>query len=99
MGLVHEGGGDVPDVIARTGSALLMEYFGDERCAAPMLFRAGLTRDEAGPILRKIIDNVPLWLRNHLVHGDLSPYNLLYWGGRIVPIEFSAAVGERGHPN
>src|SRR5260370_24838681 len=99
MRLLHNAGADVPDVLARSASALLMEYFGDERGAAAMLFRAGLSRDYAGPILRTIIDNVTLWLRNHLVHGDLSPYTLLYWEGRIVAIDFPQAVDARVNPN
>jgi RIO kinase 1 len=98
MRVLHDAGADVPEVLARSGSALLMEYFGDERGAAPMLFRATLNRDEAGPMLRKIIDNVTLWLANHLVHGDLSPYNLLYWEGRIVAIDFPQAVDARVNP-
>jgi len=99
MRLLHDAGADVPEVVARSGSALLMEYFGDERGAAPMLFRAGLSRDQAGTILRMVIDNVTLWLRNHLVHGDLSPYNLLYWEGRIVAIDFPQAVDARVNPS
>ena len=53
-----------------------------------MLSRVTLPREQAEQFLRRIIDNVTLWLRNHLVHGDLSPYNLLYWEGRIVAIDF-----------
>jgi RIO kinase 1 len=98
MRMLHDAGADVPDVLARSGSAILMEYFGDERGAAPMLFRAAMNRDEAGATLRKIIDNVTLWLANHLVHGDLSPYNLLCWEGRIVAIDFPQAVDARMNP-
>jgi RIO kinase 1 len=99
MRVLHDAGADVPDVLARSGSALLMEYFGDERGAAPMMFRAGLRSEDAGAILRQIIDNVTLWLRNHFVHGDLSPYNILYWQGRIVAIDFPQAVDARVNPN
>src|SRR5579863_5278384 len=98
MRMLHDAGADVPEVFARSGNALLMEYFGDERGAAPMLFRAGLSREDAGATLRKIIENVTLWLANHLVHGDLSPYNLLYWEGRIVAIDFPQAVDARVNP-
>ena len=99
MRLLHDAGADVPDVVAQSGNAMLMEYFGDERAAAPMLYRAALSRDQAGALLRKIIDNVTLWLHHHLVHGDLSPYNLLCWDGRIVAIDFPQALDARINPN
>jgi RIO kinase 1 len=98
MRLLHDAGADVPDVVAQSGNALVMEYLGDESAAAPMLFRARLNRDEASATLRQIIDNVTLWLANHLVHADLSPYNLLYWEGRIVAIDFPQAVDARVNP-
>jgi RIO kinase 1 len=72
-----------------------MQYFGDEESAAPMLNRVTLPREHADKFLRQIIDNVTLWLANHLVHGDLSPYNLLYWQDRIVAIDFPQAVDPR----
>jgi RIO kinase 1 len=99
MRLLHDAGADVPDVIAHSGNAILMEYFGDRRAAAPMLFRAALGREQAAAMLRAIIDNVTLWLRHHLVHGDLSPYNLLYWDERIVAIDFPQAVDARINPS
>jgi RIO kinase 1 len=99
MRSLHDAGADVPDVVAHSGNAILMEYFGDERAAAPMLFRAALDRELASTILRKIVDNVTLWLRHHLVHGDLSPYNLLYWQGRIVAIDFPQALDARINPS
>ena len=57
-----------------------------------MLNRVTLPREHADKLLRQIIDNVSLWLANNLVHGDLSPYNLLYWEDRIVAIDFPQAV-------
>ena len=40
-----------------------------------------------------------LWLKNDLVHGDLSPYNLLFWEDRIVAIDFPQAVNARINSN
>ncbi len=99
MRLLHDVGADVPEVVAHGGDAILMEYFGDRSAAAPMLFRAALDREQAAAMLRQIIDNVTLWLRHHLVHGDLSPYNLLYWDERIVAIDFPQAVDARINPS
>jgi RIO kinase 1 len=99
MRMLHEAGADVPEVFAQSNGAILMEYFGDEEAAAPMLNRVTLPRDEAEKSLRQVIDNITLWLSNHLVHGDLSPYNLLYWENRIVAIDFPQAVDVRFNPS
>jgi RIO kinase 1 len=99
MRVLYEAGADVPEVFSRSNGALLMEYFGDEDTAAPMLNWVAIPHEEAEKVLRRIIDNVTLWLANHLVHGDLSPYNLLYWDGRIVAIDFPQAVDPRLNPN
>jgi RIO kinase 1 len=99
MRMLHGAGADVPDVFSRSNGAILMEYFGDEEAAAPMLNRVTLPREEADRFLRQIIDNITLWLANHLVHGDLSPYNLLYWEHRIVAIDFPQAVDPRINPS
>src|SRR5271156_3253512 len=98
MRMLYAAGADVPEVFSRSNGAILMEYFGDDQAAAPMLNRVSLPREQADQFLRRIIDNVTLWLTNHLVHGDLSPYNLLYWDGRIVAIDFPQAVDARVNP-
>jgi RIO kinase 1 len=98
MRMLHAAGADVPEVFSRSNGAILMEYFGDEQAAAPMLNRVTLPREQAEKFLRRIIDNITLWLANHLVHGDLSPYNLLYWEDRIVAIDFPQAVDPRINP-
>jgi RIO kinase 1 len=93
--MLYEAGADVPQVFSHSNGAILMEYFGDEDAAAPMLNRVMIPREEAEKLLRRIIDNVTLWLKNDLVHGDLSPYNLLFWQERIVAIDFPQAVDAR----
>jgi RIO kinase 1 len=98
MRMLYAAGADVPEVFSRSNGAILMEYFGDEKGAAPMLNRVSLPREQADQFLRRIIDNITLWLTNHLVHGDLSPYNLLYWDDRIVAIDFPQAVDARINP-
>jgi RIO kinase 1 len=98
MRMLHGAGADVPEVLSQSNGAILMQYFGDEEAAAPMLNRVTLPREHADRFLRQIIDNVTLWLANHLVHGDLSPYNLLYWEDRIVAIDFPQAVDPRINP-
>lgn len=98
MRMLHAAGADVPEVFSHSNGAILMEYFGDEDTAAPMLNRLTLPREHADRYLRQIIDNITLWLANGLVHGDLSPYNLLYCEDRIVAIDFPQAVDSRINP-
>ncbi len=38
-------------------------------------------------------------LAHEIVHGDLSAYNVLYWGGDIALIDFPQVVSPRGNRN
>jgi RIO kinase 1 len=88
MERLHRAGAAVPRPIAAAENAILLDYFGDERRAAPTLNEIGLPRGEAGPLFREALRNIELLLQHGLIHGDLSAYNLLYWQGRVVLIDF-----------
>ena len=90
--LLYSSGADVPRPLAQLGRAILMEYVGDRQGAAPPLSRVTLSRDEAWPLFRRVLHNVELWLRCDRVHGDLSPFNMLYWQGQVTVIDFPQAV-------
>ena len=92
MERLHDAGGAVPRPIAPSSNAVLMEYVGDERMAAPTLNTIRLEEDEAEPLFREVLRNVDLMLRHDLVHGDLSAYNILYWQGKITLIDFPQVV-------
>ncbi|MCA9874927.1 MAG: hypothetical protein KC441_14755 [Anaerolineales bacterium] len=97
--LLYEAGADVPKPIAHSGSTILMEFIGDEYGAAPALNEVGLDRSEAAPLFRRVMDNVRLLLDHHLIHGDLSAYNILYWDGDIWLIDFPQVVDARANPH
>jgi RIO kinase 1 len=72
----YEAGLPVPEPIANDKNCLIMEYIGTPERAAPQLKDVVLenpteTYDE---IISFIIDG---WRDAHLVHGDLSEYNIL----------------------
>src|SRR5215472_9128705 len=97
--MLHRAGADVPEPITCSGSAILMEFIGDGVEAAPMLARVSMAHEEAQLCLRRIIDNVALWLRCDRIHGDLSAYNILYRDGAVVIIDFPQAVDPRFNQN
>lgn len=89
---LHAAGADVPRPIAHVGNAILMEYFGDVNEPAPTLNGVDLAPAEAGPMLERLLWHVELMLVNNRIHGDLSAYNVLYWQGKAVVIDFPQAV-------
>ena len=92
---LYSGGADVPRPIKQQGNAILMEYFGDEDGPAPMLKDVRITREEAPRLFKQLVDNVQTLLACNYIHGDLSPYNILYWQEQLVVIDFPQAVDAR----
>lgn len=88
MGRLYQAGAAVPRPVAVGENAILMSYYGDERRAAPALNEIRLAGDEATQLFREVLRNIELMLQHGLIHGDLSAYNLLYWQGQIVIIDF-----------
>jgi RIO kinase 1 len=96
MNVLHGAGADVPQPIARNDRAVLMEFIGDETAPAPLLHEVRPDRPAAAAaIVDRLLWNVELMLDLHCVHGDLSPFNILYHGGRAVIIDFPQAVDPR----
>ncbi|GAC1642014.1 MAG: hypothetical protein NVS4B12_04840 [Ktedonobacteraceae bacterium] len=92
--LFHEGA-DVPKPLAHVGNAVLMEYIGAEGEPAPLLRNVRLAREEAQPLFECVLRNIELCLAHNRIHGDLSEYNILYWQGRVLLIDFAQAVDPR----
>lgn len=96
---LHAAGADVPEPVAQSGSAILMEYFGEWGQVAPHLHNVRLGSHEVGPIFSQILDNLEIMLDEDRVHGDLSAYNVLYWEGRVQIIDFPQAVDPMDNPD
>lgn len=88
----------MPRPLAQMGNAVLMEYVGDVGDAAPRLREVALASEEARPLFERLLRNVELFLACDRIHGDLSPYNILYWRGGAVIIDFAQAVDPRYSP-
>jgi RIO kinase 1 len=42
-----------------------------------------------------MIDNIERMLRINRIHGDLSPFNVLYFDGRVTIIDFPQSIDPR----
>lgn len=95
---LHALGADVPEPIEHGQQALLMEFIGDGVDAAPSLNDVEIAPEDAQRLFERVIFNVELLLGLGWAHGDLSPFNILYHGGRIVLIDFPQVVDCRNNP-
>ena len=81
-----------PEVYGYLRNVLVMEFIGTDGLPAPRLQDAAvddpdsLARGLEEAIRRMVVDA-------RLVHGDLSPYNVLYHDGRPVLIDVAQSVG------
>ena len=92
---LYDAGADVPRPVACNGNAILMEWLGDELTAATHLRHVQLERQEAPRLFERLMSNVELMLRLNRIHGDLSPFNVLYWQGHVKVIDFPQAIDPR----
>jgi RIO kinase 1 len=90
---LYKAGACVPRPVAATENAILMGYYGSDVRGAPTLNEVSLEPEEAAALFREVQRNVELMLMRDMIHGDLSAYNLLYWEGSIVVIDFPQVVG------
>lgn len=88
-------GADVPTPIAASDDGILMSYVGDVDQAAPQLHRYRPEPDEAQALFDQLVKNVERMLYVNVIHGDLSPFNVLVWDGRATVIDLPQAIDPR----
>jgi len=91
LGRLTEAGVRVPRPIAHRRNVLVMEYVGDAHGPAPRLTDAPLSDPSAAwsAVLAQIRT---LTFGARLVHGDLSPYNTLWFHDAPVLIDVAQAI-------
>ncbi len=89
---LYEAGVDVPRPYEMAPNAILMDYLGDETLPAPTLHEVDLQPGEAEPLFARLVQDLEGMLARGYVHGDLSAYNVLYWEGAPVLIDFPQVV-------
>lgn len=95
---MHGAGADVPEPLAACENVLVMELLGDARGRAPLLKDVEVPPERAREVRDRLLENVELLLALHWVHGDLSPFNVLWWRERCFVIDFPQAVDARKNP-
>jgi len=95
---LHHAGADVPNPLARGERAILMPFLGDGEGAAPLLNDVTLDGETARHVLDRLLRNIELMLDQHVVHGDLSPFNILFHEQRAVIIDLPQAIDPRLNP-
>lgn len=95
---LYAAGVAVPRPFAIGGQTIVMEYIGESGEPAPQLQAVDLDPDEARRHFSTILDNIQRMLAAGRIHGDLSPYNILYWDGRLVIIDLPQTIDVETHP-
>jgi RIO kinase 1 len=93
-----DAGASVPYPVGPSDDGILMEYIGDATHAAPRVVDARLDPAELREAWAQLVDSLRRLSRESIVHGDLSVYNVLWWRGRMVVIDFPQAVDARSNP-
>ena len=94
---LSQAGLPVPRPYLRTGKAMAMELIEEDGEVAAQLVHADLPKDALPDLYAGLVESVIDMLRLDLIHGDLSPYNILVRDGRLVMIDFPQAIDARYH--
>lgn len=99
LSLLHAAGTAVPRPVTKSTDVILMEFIGDEDGPAPALKDIRLDPEEAQQHFESLLADIETWLACDRIHGDLSSYNILYWQGKPVTIDFPQAADPSSNPH
>ena len=89
----------VPEPVVLKDHVLVMSFVGEDGVAAPKLKDAIMSKAEYEVAYDSVVDTMKrLYSDVHLVHADLSEYNILWHEGECVYIDVSCSV-EPNHPH
>ncbi len=88
----------VPYPVQLDGTELLMEWITHDGDSAPRLAQTRPARDLLECYYAQVRDVLAELARHGIVHGDLSPYNILAAGERLVVIDLPQVVDLVGNP-
>jgi RIO kinase 1 len=82
----------VPYPVQIDGTEILMEFIDVDGAAAPRLAQSRPDRATLESYFEQVRDAMAILARRHVAHGDLSPYNILAQGERIVIIDLPQVI-------
>ena len=95
---LFEAGIPCPEPLHLRSHVLMMKFIGTNGWPAPRLKDAKLSDKRIRETYLQLIEMMrKMYQVCHLVHGDLSEYNLLYFNGQLIMIDVSQSV-EHEHP-
>lgn len=95
---LHSLGLPVPRPLDRTEKAIAMDYLGDAAAPAPQLRSVKLAEGDALRTWDRLANAVKRMLTHNRIHGDLSPYNVLWWESNPWIIDVPQMIDPREHP-
>ncbi len=95
---VAAAGATVPPPVELFEQGYTMGFVGDADRAAPRLSEVDLDGPTARRVWDALLDEIAILVSADRVHGDLSAFNVLWWRGRAVLIDFSQTVDVVTHP-
>ncbi len=98
--LAHHNGLPVPYPVQVCGTEILMEFIGDPEnpgVAAPRLQAVHPEPARLEAYWRQLVEAMAGFVRMGFAHGDLSPYNVLAAGDRLVVIDLPQLVDLAGN--
>jgi len=97
---LHSAGLPVPYPVQITGTEVLLEFIGNaDGTGAPRLAETRPDGDQLASLWDQLVAALTALAGLGLAHGDLSPWNLLVHGERLVMIDLPQVVDVIAHPN
>lgn len=98
LGALWELGLPVPYPVQLNDREMLMEFIGVDGLAAPRLAQTRPAPDLLAELFEQLCSTLARLTRQGWAHGDLSPYNVLLHGDRLVVIDWPQVVDIIGNP-
>jgi RIO kinase 1 len=97
--MLWSGGVPVPYPVMIDGTEILMEFIEVDGDAAPRLAQVRPARAVIEGYYEQLRDAMAVMARHGWAHGDLSPYNILAQGDRVVVIDLPQVLDIVSNPN